>query len=82
VPIVKEIVLQLWDVKEAPESLRRLVPPAHANGWLALVPPGGSDGFLEGLVSHWSSLGFPVRLFKNEDGATVLVGSHSHRSVV
>lgn len=73
---MEETVLQFWEVGDAPENLRRLIPSVPTRGWLALIPPGGAEGLVEGLVSRYNSLGFPVSQYKSGDGAIVLVGPH------
>ena len=67
-------VLQLWEFKDAPDSLRRLVSLEFAGGYLALIRPGAADEVVQGLLTHWNSSGMSVLRYDIGDGGTVLAG--------
>jgi len=73
---VPETVLLLWEFKNAPTALQRLVPQAYAEWWLALIQPGSADDVVQSLVQRWTSSGFPIVRHDVEDGGIVLAGPH------
>jgi hypothetical protein len=73
---VSNPVLQIWDIEDAPESLRLLVPAAYAEGWLAFIAPGGESNFLEEFLTRCHSPGLPVIRCEVEGGGILLTGPH------
>jgi hypothetical protein len=75
----RRIVLRIWELRDAPASLRRLVSTAKANGWLAVVSPGEDNDEVREWVNQWCSEGHSIERYESEDGRLILVGPHHSR---
>ena len=80
IPIVKEIMLNVWEFADAPDHLRGIVPLAYTDGWLAFIHPEGGEVVARTLMDRWNSLGFSLARFQLEDGGIVLAGQHPPHS--
>ena len=73
---MSEVNFQLWEFKEAPPDLQRLIPEDMSCGWLALVSSSDPAGFARVFTKWWHSSGLPLAQRKAGEGQIVLAGPH------
>ena len=73
---MSEVDFQLWEFKEAPADLQRLIPEACSGGWLALISSADPAHFACLFASWWQSAGLPLAQCDAGEGQIVLAGPH------
>jgi hypothetical protein len=68
--------LTFWEFEDAPAELRRLIPLAYANGWVAFVCSGRADEIVSGLMIVGNLSGLSVARYETE-GGVILAGAHA-----